>query len=129
MLRSQAKLRVVLLCFFLTITFSTVAYAQNGNYSMDQNMTELLENIPWLGPVMVGFGLMACLLFFLIPLIIGILLCIWIYRDAEKRGKEGLLWVILLIIATVFLNIIGLVFVVIFWILVRPPIQESPPTT
>ena len=44
----------------------------------------------------------------LIPIIwfiIGILLCIWVYRDAESRGMSGVLWLIVVIIT----GIIGLI--------------------
>lgn len=51
-----------------------------------------------------GFGLLVCL----IPVvwfIIAILLCIWVYRDAESRGMNGVLWLIVVLIA----GIIGLI--------------------
>ncbi|MEM2146790.1 MAG: zinc-ribbon domain-containing protein [Candidatus Jordarchaeaceae archaeon] len=38
-------------------------------------------------------------------LIIGILLCIWVYRDAESRGMNGALWLIVVLIS----GIIGLI--------------------
>jgi len=44
----------------------------------------------------------------LIPIIwflIAILLCIWVYRDAETRGMNGVLWLIVVLIA----GIIGLI--------------------
>ncbi|MDH7564344.1 MAG: hypothetical protein QHH24_05640 [Candidatus Bathyarchaeota archaeon] len=47
-------------------------------------------------------------LFCLIPLIwfiIAILLCIWVYRDAESRGMNGVLWLIIVLIA----GILGLI--------------------
>ena len=47
-------------------------------------------------------------LFCLIPLvwfIVAILLCIWVYRDAERRGMNGVLWLIIVLIA----GIIGLI--------------------
>jgi hypothetical protein len=68
-----------------------------------------------------GLGITMCLIIFLIPLIIAILLCIWIYKDAEKRGKSGALWVLILILGTLFLNIIGLIVIIIVWLAVRPP--------
>jgi len=37
--------------------------------------------------------------------IIAILLCIWVYRDAESRGMSGALWLIIVLIA----GIIGLI--------------------
>jgi len=48
------------------------------------------------------------LLFLLVPIvwfIIAILLCIWVYRDAESRGMNGVLWLIIVLIA----GIIGLI--------------------
>jgi len=45
---------------------------------------------------------------FIIPLVwflIGILILIWVYQDAESRGMDGLLWAIIVF----FLNIIGLI--------------------
>jgi cytochrome bd-type quinol oxidase subunit 2 len=46
--------------------------------------------------------------FCLIPLlwlIISILLCVWVYRDAESRGMSGPLWLIIVILT----GIIGLI--------------------
>jgi len=51
----------------------------------------------------------------LIPFILGLLLGIWVYKDAEKRGKSGVLW--LLIVWFVAFPI-GLI----IWLVVRPPI-------
>jgi FtsH-binding integral membrane protein len=50
------------------------------------------------------FGGIVCL----IPVvwfIVGLLLCIWVYRDAESRGMGGALWLIIVLIA----GIIGLI--------------------
>jgi len=44
----------------------------------------------------------------LIPIVwfvIAILLCIWVYRDAESRGMNGALWLIIVLIG----SIIGLI--------------------
>ena len=79
-----------------------------------------------------GLGLTMCLvIFIIIPLIIAILLCIWIYKDAEKRGKSGGLWVLLLILGTLFFNFIGLIVIIVIWLAVRPPIggAKNEPTT
>ena len=51
-----------------------------------------------------GLGLLFCL----IPIlwfVVAILLCIWVYRDAESRGMNGVLWLIIVLIA----GIIGLI--------------------
>ncbi|KAA0002527.1 MAG: zinc ribbon domain-containing protein, partial [Thermoplasmata archaeon] len=47
--------------------------------------------------------------------IIWIAIGVWMYRDAEKRGKSGALW---LIIGLLF-GIIGLGLII--WLIVRPP--------
>lgn len=46
--------------------------------------------------------------------IVFILIAIWVYRDAEKRGSSGVLWLIIVIIT----GIVGLI----IWLVVRPPI-------
>ncbi|MBA3044913.1 MAG: hypothetical protein KKH41_00925 [Candidatus Thermoplasmatota archaeon] len=55
----------------------------------------------------------AVLLFFLV----WVYVCIWVYRDAEKRNSSGALWAILVF----FFNIIPLI----IWLVVRPPIPPQ----
>jgi len=55
-------------------------------------------------------------LFWLIPLIISLLIGYWMYKDAEKRNENGVLWFII----GFFLSIIGLI----IWIVVRPDMSE-----
>lgn len=68
-----------------------------------------------------GLGLLFCL----IPIVwfvIAILLCIWVYRDAESRGMNGVLWLIVVLIA----GILGLI----IYLIVRKektPSREAPP--
>ena len=73
-----------------------------------------------------GLGLTMCLIIFLIPLIIAILACIWIYKDAEKRGKSGAVWVLILILASFFGSFIGFIIVIVIWLATRPPIGGVP---
>jgi hypothetical protein len=47
----------------------------------------------------------ALIVFALIWFIIAILLCIWVYRDAESRGMNGALWLIIVLVG----GVIGLV--------------------
>jgi hypothetical protein len=56
----------------------------------------------------------ACLLWVVIWFEIAILIAAWVYKDAEKRGSSGPLWLIIVIIT----GIIG----IIIWLIVRPPI-------
>ncbi len=48
--------------------------------------------------------------------IIAIALAVWVYKDAEKRGKSGALWLIIVLIT----GIIGLI----IWLIVRPDMSE-----
>jgi len=79
--------------------------------------------------IFMGLGLTMCIIIFIIPLVIAILACIWIYKDAEKRGKSGGLWVLILIIASLFLSFLGLIIVIIVWLVIRPPIGGEPKKT
>ncbi len=70
------------------------------------------DKVPWeLG----GLGLFTGALCFvwLVAFIIEIAIAVWMYKDAEKRGKSGALW---LIIGLLF-GLIGLI----VWLIVRPP--------
>lgn len=61
--------------------------------------------------------------FCLIPVIwfiVAILLCIWVYRDAESRGMNGVLWLIVMLIA----GIIGLI---IYLVVRKEKKSEAPP--
>ena len=65
-----------------------------------------------------GAGILAGT-FCLIPVIffiIAIFIAVWVYKDAEKRGKSGALWLIIVLIT----GIIGLI----VWLLVRPDMSE-----
>ena len=44
--------------------------------------------------------------------IIWIFVLVWVYKDAKRRGKSGLLWFLVVL----FLNILGLI----IWLIVRP---------
>jgi len=77
------------------------AAVDNGNNTAD---------IPWeFGGLFAG----ALCFFWVVMFIIWIAIGVWMYRDAEKRGKSGALW---LIIGLLF-GIIGLI----IWLIVRPP--------
>ena len=54
-----------------------------------------------------------------ISLILMIVIAIFMYKDAEKRGKSGIVWGIIGFCC----SCIGLV----IWLLVRPPIMQGPP--
>jgi hypothetical protein len=54
-----------------------------------------------------------------ISLVISIIIAIFMYKDAEKRGKSGILWGIIGFCC----GCIGLI----LWLIIRPPIQQAPP--
>jgi peptidoglycan/LPS O-acetylase OafA/YrhL len=57
----------------------------------------------------------ACFLWVIIWFVIAILIAVWVYKDAEKRGSSGALWLIIIILT----GIIG----IIIWLLIRPPLR------
>ena len=65
-----------------------------------------------------GLGLTLCAIFVILWFIIFIAIAIWVYKDAEKRGSSGALWLIIVIL----LGIIG----IIIWLIIRPPIGGKP---
>jgi len=73
--------------------------------AVDVNNT---ADIPMLGGLFAG----ALCFFWVVMFIIWIAIGVWMYRDAEKRGKSGALW---LIIGLLF-GILGLI----IWLIVRP---------
>jgi len=97
------KLAIVLMGILLTTAISTVASAADYTYTSSDA-----------GWAFLGLGITMCIVWAIIWLIIWILVGIWVYKDAEKRGKSGVLWLILVIL----LGIIG----IIIWLVIRPPI-------
>ena len=91
------------------VTITTIASAQ---YDYDWSGSEAAS------AGFMGLSLLCCGIF-LIPFILGLILGIWVYKDAEKRGKSGVLW--LLIVWFVAFPI-GLI----IWLVVRPPIGGDP---
>jgi len=106
--------------------FSPIISAQYTNITINQNTTDALEALQVFGALL-GLGFLICLIVILINVLIIIVGAIWIYKDANKRGKEGLIWAIILILFSLILCIIGLgivgvIVILIIWLVVRPPI-------
>ena len=97
---------MALSCVLMSMTIATIASAQwDGEWD---GGTPAGAEAAFLG--LTGI----CCFIVLIPLIIGILLGIWVYKDAEKRGKSGIVWLLIVWV----LGIIGLI----IWLVIRPPI-------
>ena len=94
---------VALMCLISMIAFSSIVTATNQyDYNYDD----------W--APFAAMGGLFCLFGIIIWFVVFILIAIWVYRDAEKRGSSGALWLIVVII----LGLIG----IIIWLIVRPPI-------
>jgi hypothetical protein len=52
-------------------------------------------------------------------LVLTVILIVYVYGDAERRDRNGIKWVVIVIL----LNVTGLF----IWIFVRPPLQKPPP--
>lgn len=105
---------LTLACILLPFVLASITTAE------ESDVPDWVSGLPFIGGFAAGLGLLICCIFFLLPLIIAILACIWIYKDAERRGKQGILWVILLLLATIVFNIVGFIVVIIIWLVVRP---------
>jgi len=69
---------------------------------------------PWAAVAWTAFGLAIMAVWF----IVAILIAVWVYRDAEKRGESGVLWLIIVLIT----GIIGLI----IWLIIR---RDKPVTS
>lgn len=68
-----------------------------------------------------GFTFGLIILLPIILLLIGIAIGIWVYEDAEARGEEGVVWLLIVLIA----NIFGLI----IWLVVRPKEKKGATKT
>ena len=101
------KLLIISLAIIvLSIGISNTVAATNP-YGSDFNPTLFAAG---LGALVIGI----CIVVF----IIFILIAIWVYKDAEKRGSSGVLWLLIVLLT----QIIGLI----IWLVVRPPIGGEP---
>src|SRR3972149_3377675 len=70
--------------------------------------------LEWIGTLWVAIclAIVASLVFFL-------LVAVWMYGDAERRGMNGVLWVLLLILASLFFAFLGGIVVLIVYLILR----------
>ena len=102
---NSKKLAIIALtCIVLSVAVTAVASAQYDPYD------------PYgYDPGLAFWGLTGAMCIIpIIAIIIGIVLAVWVYKDAQKRGSSGALWLIIVL----FTGIIGLI----IWLVVRPPI-------
>jgi len=95
---------IVLTCIIASLAVSTAAnaYDWDGDGIDDGDFPGGSE-AAW---TFLGLsGVICFVVVILLPFIIGILIAIWVYKDAEKRGSSGVMWLIIVIL----LNIVGLI--------------------
>jgi len=73
---------------------------------MGQILQPGLQNLIFGGLILGGICLLASWLIFFI---LGLLLCVWVYRDAKSRGMEAGIWVLVVVLAGILGLIIYLV--------------------
>jgi len=108
-LNISKKVTIASLAFILMAVVMVIVASAQYNYYGNNPMED------WGAALGIGAGL--CCFFIFIPFIIGLLIGIWVYKDAEKRGKSGALWLIIVW----FTFPIGLI----IWLVVRPPIGSK----
>jgi len=120
-MRKKNKILIFLASLVVLLSVVTIASAfEETTPTESTDVPEWIEGVPLVGGALAGLGLLLCCVLIFLPLIIAILVGIWMYKDAEKRGKSGIMWLLLLVVATLFLNLIGFIIVLIIWLVVRP---------
>ena len=110
--KNSIKLSILLAGVLLITALSTIASAADNPWDM-WNTTS-----PEAAGAFMGMAIVSCIIFTLIWFVVWILVAIWVYKDANKRGKNGVLWLIIVIL----LGLIGLI----IWLVVRG--EKSAPS-
>jgi hypothetical protein len=111
------KLSIIALTCILSLVAVTAIASAQDEYPWGEDWDPFQDSSEAAaGWALFGLGLLCILP--IIWLIIAILIAIWVYRDAEKRGSSGVLWLIIVILT----GIIGLI----IWLVVRPPVGGAP---
>ena len=113
--KNSIKFGIFVAGALLIVALSTIASAADNPWNFTSDPAGSMA-------AFMGIGLAICAIIIIIPLIIAILVAIWLYKDAQKRGKDGMIWVVLLIIASIFLSFLGLIIVIVIWLAIRPPV-------
>ena len=104
------KMRPFALAFLMLLLFGTLALAQPNNPPLtDEQATTGLA-------VGGGFFCVCFIIAALIGFAINIAILVFVYKDAQARGAEPMLWLILVF----FTHLVGLI----IWLIVRPPLKE-----
>jgi uncharacterized membrane protein YhaH (DUF805 family) len=108
------KMRPFALAFLLMLVFGTLALAQAAQAANNPPITDDQANATGLAAG--GIGCVCVLIFVLAMLAVNIAILVWVYKDAQARGAEPMLWLVLVF----FTHLVGLI----IWLIVRPPLKE-----
>jgi len=115
-----------LMLFLISFLFS-ISFLCSGQEQVDPNDFNVSEHSFFGQDFLNNFialGMFLCIVLFFIPFIIGLVIAFWIYNDANKRGKEGIIWAIIFIMLSI-MSIFGLIMIIILlivWLATRPPV-------
>lgn len=101
--KTKKMLLFIIASCFLTIFATSSALAKTQALDYSQNFFPL-------------FGGFFCF-FYLIMFVVWIILAIWVYKDAEQRGENAVLWLLIVLVA----GIIGLI----IYLVIRPKPGEQ----
>jgi len=109
LVKNLKKVTILLAGVLLTMACSAIASATNPWDDYYSNSAD--------AAAFMGLGLIVCAIIGIIWFVIWILVAIWVYKDAEKRGKSGVLWLLIVIIT----GLLGLI----IWLVVRGEKEKS----
>ena len=109
------KMRPFIVAFFLLMLLCSTALAQQpaNNPPVDDNQAQANGAA---GLAAGGFACVCALIVVAVVFAINIAILVWVYKDAQARGAEPMLWLVLVF----FTGLIGLI----IWLIVRPPLRE-----
>ena len=111
---------IALTCIVMSLAITTVVSATdwNGDGIDDGSWEDYYGSAATEAGLLFGLSALICGVVVIAWFVIWLLIAIWVYKDAEKRGSSGVLWLLIVIV----LGIIG----IIIWLVVRPPIGGHP---
>jgi len=101
MQKIKSSSKIILTSIFLLSVISQKIMAASSYYSSSSS-----DMFVWV-PILI-FGIIAAII------VVYIFIAYWVYKDAKKRGENGVLWALLVVVG-------GLI-VFIIWFVIRPPI-------
>lgn len=117
--KTIALIALVLIIIFLGLRLTPLIIAPFGMFTgVAHTLSDGAKSIH-IGPMGIRLSSFSVMSFLLMALWIAVI--VWVYRDAERRGMNGILWALLVFIG----NLIGLL----IYLIVRNDVVTSPATS